>query len=139
MIITYGNIISVKDYNCLRKAVGWNELEVEQAERGLQNSSYITVAYKEAQVVGTARVIGDGGYIAIIVDVIVLPEFQGNGIGSQLMNNVINYLENSITETQCLMINLMAAPNKESFYNKFKFVERPNESMGAGMVRWLNR
>lgn len=138
-MITYGNRISVKEYNHLRKAVGWNVLEKTQAETGLKNSSYITVAYSDGKVVGTTRVVCDGGYIAIIVDVMVLPEFQGQGIGRELMNNVINYLKGTINDKQCLMINLMAAPNKEGFYKKFGFVERPNDSMGAGMVRWLNK
>lgn len=138
-MIRYGNFISEEDYNHLRKAVGWNVLDKEQAERGLGNSSFVTVAYKDGKVIGTARVVTDGGYIAIIADVMVLPEFQGQGIGKQLLNNVIEYLKASINNNQCLMINLMAAPNKERFYKKFGFIERPNENMGAGMVMWLNK
>jgi len=38
-----------------------------------------------------------------------------------------------------LMVNLMAAPNKEGFYKKFGFIERPNENMGAGMVMYLKK
>ncbi|NLM48366.1 MAG: GNAT family N-acetyltransferase [Epulopiscium sp.] len=138
-MITYGNKISEKEYNDLRKAVGWNTLSKEQAERGLMNSAFLTVAYKDGKAVGMARVVGDGGYIVIIADVMVLPEFQGQGIGRQLMNNVMDYLKNSMQKNDFLMVNLMAAPNKEGFYKKFGFIERPNENMGAGMVMYLKK
>ena len=58
----------------------------------------------------------------------VLPEFQGQGIGRQLMNNVMDYLKNLDAENNFLMMNLMAAPNKEVL--KTGFIERPNENMG---------
>ena len=38
----------------------------------------------------------------------------------------------------CIMINLMATSGNERFYEKFGFTVRPNDTMGAGMVRWLN-
>lgn len=135
--VLYSNELTVDEFNFLRKQVNWNELDKKQAESGLKNSIYLTVARLEQQAVGMARVVGDGGYIAVIVDVIVLPDYQNKGIGKQLMKNVMNYLENSIEDNQCLMVNLMAAKEREGFYKKFGFIERPNNSMGAGMVKWL--
>ena len=36
-----------------------------------------------------------------------------------------------------VMISLLAAKGKEAFYNKFGFVDRPNDNFGCGMHQWL--
>ena len=136
-MITFGNTITVEDYCTLRKSAGWRKIEDRQAQTGLNNSAYITVASDGIKTVGMARVVSDGGYIALIADVIVLPEYQSRGIGRALMHNVVRYIEDTLSEGQCVMVNLMAAKGKEGFYEKFGFVVRPNDSVGAGMHRWV--
>ena len=138
-MIKFKNTINVEDYLCLRKAVGWPQLNERQAETGLRNSAFIVTAYDMEVPVGTARLITDGGYMALLVDVMVRPDYQGKGIGSQIINQVMNYIEAFTSDGSCLMVNLMATAGKENFYEKFHFVERPNETMGAGMVRWFNQ
>lgn len=143
-MLIYNSQISVKEYNRIRLAVGWKELDEEQARIGLENSAYLTVAWDdsesrgETKSVGMARVISDGGYMALIVDVMVLPEYQGKGVGRRLMENITEWLDQLTKDGRCVMINLMATPGNESFYEKFGFVARPNDHMGAGMVRWIN-
>ena len=136
-MIYYTNTISIKEMNNLRKLVGWNILEERQAKAAITNSSYLTVAYDEKKAVGTARVVSDGGYIAIIADVMVHPDYQNKGIGKKLMENIMIFLENSIDDTQCIMVNIMAAEGREGFYEKFEFIRRPSDTMGAGMIKWL--
>lgn len=41
--------------------------------------------------VGFARVISDFTYVALILDVIVAPEFQGCGIGAKIMESVVTH------------------------------------------------
>lgn len=143
-MLIYNSQISAKEYNRIRLAVGWKELNEKQARTGLENSAYLTVAWdkaenhEEAKPVGMARVISDDGYMALIVDVMVLPECQGKGIGRQLMENITEWLDQLTKDGRCVMVNLMATPGNESFYEKFGFVARPNDHMGAGMVRWIN-
>ena len=66
-MLIYNSQISVKEYNRIRLAVGWKELDEEQARIGLENSAYLTVAWDdsesrgETKPVGMARVISDGG------------------------------------------------------------------------------
>ena len=43
-MITYSNQIDVKEYNEMRGAVGWKMLDLEQAQRGLDNSEYVIAA-----------------------------------------------------------------------------------------------
>ncbi len=86
-----------------------------------------------------ARVISDGGYVALIADVIVMPEFQGMGIGKTIMKMVMEYFSGILEEGDKIFINLMAAKGRESFYKQFGFIERPNDELGSGMTQWLSR
>lgn len=134
----YKNNISVKDYNNMREAVGWRILDEIQAETGLRNSVYLTVAYEEDRPIGMARVVGDGGYMYLIVDVMVLPECQGRGIGKNLLQHINAWLDDLGKDGKCIMVNLMATKDNEGFYQKLGYEVRPNDRMGAGMVRWIN-
>jgi predicted GNAT family N-acyltransferase len=137
MDITYTNKISVDDYNNLRKSAGWNEIEKNQALTGINNSMFIISAAVDNKTVGVTRVVGDGGYIAVIVDVIVLPDFQRNGIGKTMMKKAMEFIKSTIKENQCVFVNLMASKDREPFYSQFGFETRPNEKLGAGMTQWI--
>ena len=81
-----------------------------------------------------ARVIGDGIMVFYIQDVIVLPQYQRQGIGSIMMNKIMQYIKaNSVNNT---IIGLMSASGKEEFYEKYGFIKRPNEKMGCGMTQF---
>ena len=137
MDIKYVNQISVEDYNFLRKSVGWPELESKQALTGINNSIFLISATVNDKTVGMARVVGDGGHIVIIVDVIVLPEYQGNDIGKIMMQRIMEFIKGNIKEEQFVFVNLMAAKDRESFYTQFGFEVRPNERVGAGMTQYI--
>jgi predicted N-acetyltransferase YhbS len=138
MDIKYGNKISIDEFNFLRKAVGWNEIEKNLAEKSIENALFIITAIIDGKTIGLTRVSGDGGYTVLIADVIVLPEYQGKGIGKTLMTEAMKYIkEHFLEKGQEVFVNLMSAKGKESFYKKFGFEERPNDKVGAGMTQWI--
>jgi GNAT superfamily N-acetyltransferase len=137
MDITYTNKITVEQYNGLRRAVGWFEVQAEAAEKGLDNTAFLIVANDNAGPVGMARIITDYGYVAFIADVIIHPDYQGKGLGRAIMSKVMEYAEQNITPGQMKYINLMAAKGKEGFYKKLGFAERPNDRFGPGMTQWV--
>ena len=137
MDIKYTHSITVEDYNYLRKSVEWLELEHKQAQTGIDNSLFIISAIAGNKTVGLTRVVGDSGYIAVIVDVMVLPDFQGNGIGKTMMQKAMEYIKSNIGEGQCVFTKLIAAKDRESFYSQFGFEVRPNEKGGAGMTQLI--
>ena len=136
MDITITNSISAEEYLGLRQAVGWSVFPVEQAEAGLQNSHVICFRDKE-KAVALGRVIWDHGYSVLISDVIVAPEYQGQGLGRKLMEAIMSYLRSLLKPGYRIMISLMAAENKQGFYKKFGFIERPSELFGPGMHQWI--
>ena len=137
-MITYKNEIPATEYNNLRIGAGWRSLSIEQAEVGLSNSAYLISAWDGDKPVGVARVISDRGYIYLIVDVIVAPEYQGQGIGRHMVEEIEEWLLQEKAGKPTMMVYLMAAEGKEEFYEKFGFRRRPGEGhMGAGMTKWM--
>ncbi|MCY1715245.1 GNAT family N-acetyltransferase [Caproiciproducens galactitolivorans] len=133
MEIEYQNHITVEEYNTLRQSVGWNRIEAEQAQTGLSNSTYQVKAVHGEEVVGMARLISDGGYVVLIADVIVRPDYQGKGVGKGMITRILEKIKGSLKDGQCVFINLMAAEGREPFYRQFGFLERPAKGSGAGM------
>jgi ribosomal protein S18 acetylase RimI-like enzyme len=123
------------EWNALRESVGWGRVSpTSAAERAVRNSFYFVQARDGARVVGVARIVGDGGNAFYIQDVIVHPDLQHRGIGSEMMDRVMRFLETIDSDT--IMICLMSAKGKEAFYRKYGFIDRPNEIYGAGMIQF---
>lgn len=137
MNLTYENTINYKDYNRLRDEVKWGALSDEQAQIGLENSTYIISCKDNDKVIGTARLMWDGGYAAYICDVMVSPEYQKKGIGKYMITSILDYLKNQLKDGWKIMITLVAAKEKEEFYRKFGFERRPSEIHGCGMCLCL--
>ncbi|MCL2358836.1 MAG: GNAT family N-acetyltransferase [Nitrososphaerota archaeon] len=135
--IEFTDHISVSDYIELRKAVDFKPLSQRQAETALKNYVFLIVAKIDDKTVGMTRLIFDGAYIAVLVDVIILPEYQGHGIGKTMIEKTLAYLKNNIADGEQVLVMLMSAKDKEGFYEKFGFIQRPDETYGAGMSQWL--
>ena len=137
MNITYKNTVAFEDYNVLVEAVGWGTRNPEQVRMALKRSDFLISAQMDNKTIGMARVIKDG-LQALVMDVIVLPEYQGCGIGKELMKYVMEYLDD-LSRSGGIFVNLMSAQGREGFYEKFGFVRRPNENRGPGMTKWISK
>jgi len=135
MKITYTNSISIEDYNMLREAVSWGSCRPDRVQVALNRSDFITVALHDGHTIGMARVMQDG-LQALIMDVIVLPDYQRRGIGKSMMDQVMAYL-NDLSIGGAIFVNLMSALGKDGFYKKYGFECRPNETRGPGMTQTL--
>jgi GNAT superfamily N-acetyltransferase len=121
-------LATLEEYLRLREAVGWICQDIKATKIGLHNSLFsVCMIYKD-EVIAYGRVVGDGGIYFYIQDVIVLPKFQGKGIGKQIMNAIMNYLEKNHHPNA--FIGLMAAKGVTGFYEKFDFKKRPDDSPG---------
>lgn len=90
---------------------------------------------EEENVIGMARLLGDGGMAFYLKDLVVLPEYQGQGIGKELLEHVQSYIKNELEDGWQTSLELMSAKGKEEFYKKFGFEERPSKCRGAGMMK----
>jgi len=131
-VVLLDELPAVADYERLRQSVGWGAHEPLVAKEALPRSLYGACAYRNGELVGMVRVIGDGGLAYYIQDLVVLPEMQGQGIGTALMNRVMAYLAEHAGPG--VVVGLMAAAGKESFYARYGFLARPAGRYGAGMT-----
>ncbi|MCM1244947.1 MAG: GNAT family N-acetyltransferase [Roseburia sp.] len=136
--IKFQHEINVEEYNRLRESVDFIRITPERAKCALKNSLYRIIAVDGDTPVGMARVVGDGGYVFFICDVIVHPQYQSKGLGRKLIERVLAWLEAQVDEGETIMVNLMSAMNKEEFYSKLGFHRRPFGNHGSGMSQWIS-
>ena len=137
--ITYTNNISIEGYNALRKSVNWIQVTPKRAAIALKNTFYLCVAMCAGEPVGMTRIVSDGGYTYFITDVIVNPAYQGRHIGTELISRTLDYIQKDVMEGETVMISLMSAFERESFYKRFGFHKRPFGNHGSGMSVWVTR
>ena len=75
----------------LYQAVGWTNYtnQPQMLEQALSHSLAIHLALDGDAVVGLVRLIGDGFSSVFVQDLIVLPSYQRQGIGSTLMKQAL--------------------------------------------------
>ena len=132
------NLLSYEDYRTLRESVGWHLFSKNQMQQALDNSLYTIVAVENNQSVVMGRLICDGMYF-LIVDVVVHPVFQKCGIGTNIMNMLLKYVEKKTPTGGRSSVQLVAEKGKEPFYEKLGFKTIPNEFCGSGMRKVIHK
>lgn len=97
MFITFVNKVWPGDY------------DLDKTQAALSRTLNIT-AYDEKELVGCLRILSDGYYFGTITELLVLPKYQKQGIGSRLLT-----LAKDNTPT---MLYFGAQPGAEGFYEK---------------------
>ena len=139
MITLKQDQLDVDTYLALRAGVNWKPLKREQAKKALANSLCIITAYQNGHCVGMGRLVGDGAVICYVQDLIVLPEAQGQGVGTAVLCRLKEYAERIQMEDTELMLCLMCAKGREIFYEKNGFLARPTETLGPGMIQYMRK
>lgn len=94
--------------------------------RVFENSGVCCFAWADGKIIGAGRAITDRVRYAVIFDMVVLPEYQGRGIGTRIMDFLID-------RTEAPNVLLHAVPGKEAFYRRFGF-----RKMTTAMARFEN-
>ena len=122
---------SVEDYVRLRRQAGLGLKSPEAAAKGLPNSLFAVTVVHEGAAVGMGRVIGDGGCFLEVVDIAVVPEHRGKGLGRRIMQEIMNFIER--TAPPGAYVSLIT--NMPAFYERFGF--KPTSPPDDGMFVWF--
>ena len=126
---------ATEEFVQLRAACGWGQVAADVAERSLCAGLFNVTVRTGNRLAGFGRVVGDGVLYFYVQDVIVHPDFRGQGVGrlivEALLDEVLRHAPEGAT------IGLMSAHGKEGFYEKFGFTRRPTDHLGAGMTRFV--
>lgn len=112
-----------EDYCRLRAQAGMATRTIEAARLGLPHTLYGVSLLDEGVVVGMGRVIGDGGCFFIVVDIAVVPEYQGHGLGRRIMAALNDWLRANAPVSA--VVSLVADGDAKFLYAKYGFVETP--------------
>ena len=84
-------IVKLEDVLHLYQAVGWTNYthQTQMLEQALSHSLAVYMALDGDAVVGLIRLVGDGFSSVFVQDLIVLPSYQRQGIGSSLMKEAL--------------------------------------------------
>ena len=90
--ITKETSVSIDDVLPLYQAVGWTNYtnQLQMLAQALTHSLAIYLARDGEKIVGLVRLIGDGFSSVFVQDLIVLPSYQRQGIGSTLMKQALS-------------------------------------------------
>jgi GNAT superfamily N-acetyltransferase len=117
------------EYFSLFETTGWNKVyqaSPEELETTNKNSWLVISAYDGNKLVGFGRVVTDFVLHAMIYDMIVLPDYQGMGIGTMIIKTLVNRCkEQGIRDIQ-----LFCAKGKRTFYERNGFEIRAEDSPG---------
>lgn len=118
----------IREYQELRRSVNFSPRSEESAGRGLPGSCWVvTVRTGTGRAVGMARMVGDGGCSFLVVDVIVHPDFQGRGIGSEMMRRLDAWIEAHVPDGA--MISMLADEPGRRLYERHGFRYTAPESV----------
>lgn len=128
--------ISVEDYQRLHLEVGWKYLDNKVIEKSLNNSTFIVSAKQNDEIIGMARIVGDGISHGLLTDVIVSPKWQHKGIGKAMVENLKSRLQEFINSNgDEFLLELLPTSNNVEFYTKCGF-KHALENM-EGCYKWF--
>lgn len=128
-------IVKLEDVLHLYQAVGWTNYthQPEMLEQALSHSLVIYVALDGDAVVGLIRLVGDGFSSVLVQDLIVLPNYQHQGIGSALMKESLE----DFKEAYQVQLATEQTEKNVGFYRSMGF-ETLSTYDCTGMI-WVNR
>ena len=118
-----------ESYLRLFESTGWNErYAVSHAElaRALADSWHFVTAVDDDLLIGSGRVLSDGVLYALVLDVIVDPDYRGRGIGREIMTRLLA----EIREACIRDVLLFSTAGTSGFYRKFGFELRSGDEPG---------
>ncbi len=115
---------SVEEYIKLRNSIGWKILQHDKIEKGLNNSTYCVCVEDQGNIIGFGRIVGDGATVFYIQDIMVVPSYQKQKIGTLIMKKIIDYIDNNCIDGA--IIGLIAIDELDNFYKKFGFAYNQN-------------
>ena len=125
-------------YRDLFETTGWNAMYRASAEEliaGLRASWHHVCAYDTSRLVATGRLLSDGILYAVMFDIIVDPQYQRHGIGSEIVQRLLTHCQDAGIRD----ILLFSAKGTEPFYRRFGFGPRPAEAPGMILRKTVSK
>src|SRR6056297_2940233 len=110
---------AAQDYVALRRHCVLPERTVEAATLALPRSLYAVCLRDGAALAGFARLVGDGGCFAQLVDIMVREGYRGHGYGEALVDHCVAWARAELPPS--CHLSLFADPRAEQLYMRHGF------------------
>lgn len=118
VVIREGHDLDIQQLQALYHHAPWAAgRNLDGIKRMLENTDYVFSAWDDRRLVGFARVLTDRIYRATLWDVVVHPNYQGQGVGESLMKTILSHPV--LSKVQKFWLNTR---DKQAFYKRFGFV-----------------
>lgn len=119
-----------EEYNNLRILSGMGDPKsLDRIQVALDNSLYIVSVYEENELIALGRIVGDRGITYAITDIMVSKQYQGKGVGHEIMNRIDAWLDENTDDRSFVM--LFARRPADRLYQKHRFnALNPDERVG---------
>jgi aralkylamine N-acetyltransferase len=111
-------------------AVGWSRRPLRKVKKAIEHSFMVVSMWEQRgtqrRLIGFSRATSDHAFNATIWDVVVHPDFQGQGLGKALMKQLIKELRAEDISN----ITLFADPHVVDFYRELGFMADPEGIKG---------
>jgi ribosomal protein S18 acetylase RimI-like enzyme len=121
------------EFIALRATAGLSPRTPEAARLGLPRSLFAVCVRVEQELIGMGRVVGDGGCSFQIVDIAVHPDYQRQGLGTRIMQALMQYIRESAPNSA--HVSLLADGGAQALYRKFGFELTAPDSVGMALHR----
>lgn len=134
-MITYKefDVTEMADVIAIYENAGWVAYlqDEDKLFSAFENSLYLFGAFSDGQLIGFARVVGDGEHIVIVQDLVIISEHQHCGIGSCLLEKIMDKYQ---TVRTFMVVTDIEDKRSNTFYQKFGMKKLEQYDM-VGYVR----
>ena len=115
------NELTAEEFILLWESVWGKGPSPEQTRLAMDHTLFRVSVFDGSTIIAMARVIGDLGLDYYIKDVVVRPEYQGQGIGRLMIGEILKFINDHGVPGTDIFVELCAMPDKIPFYEKFGF------------------
>ena len=121
------NIHEIHDFLCNRSY--WAKgRDLDQVRKSINNSICFGLYDMHSNMLGFARVVSDGVAFAYLMDVFILEEYRGQGLGRKLVQHIIDYPDFEVR------LFLLGTWDAHGLYKKLGFKELVDPSRYLAIV-----
>ena len=112
---------NIDEIKRLYSEVGWTAYteNMPALEQGYKNAMLVLAAYKDNELLGIIRAVGDGFTIVFIQDILVFPKKQRQGVGTALLKAVLD----RYPKVRQIELTTDNTPKTVAFYKSLGFSE----------------
>jgi len=125
---------TTEEYAAITAAVSFKPHPAEAIEIGLANSLFHACAVVDDRAIGMGRIVGDGALTFYLTGIMVIPEYQRRGLGTQIVERLLDRVRR--VPYANTLVEALPLPGLEGFYARFGF--KACRQYAPGMHLWLN-